>query len=135
MMRLKKKVLDIVADDGRRDGVLFDVPPLGNPCISETHAVQLSELCEQIKARIPSVIAMTCSPHRVGQHSCLAVTLEGAGTCVNLLLTLTGTLRWPTHQDYTQAPRWYINLSDAVDAIYLVMQLAEHLGVQEPKVK
>ncbi|AHG20647.2 hypothetical protein Z042_14220 [Chania multitudinisentens RB-25] len=119
----------MIAGEGNENGVLFEAPPQGNPRISEVHAAQLAELCGHIKARIPSVPAITCSPHRVGQHNCVAVKLAGATDCVNLLLTITGTLRWPTQQDYAQAPRWYINLPDAVDVVYLVTQLAERLGV------
>lgn len=130
MMQLKKAMLEIVAGDGGDGGVLFEAPPQGNPRIRETHVVQLAELCEQIRARTRSVVSITCSPHRVGHHSCVAVKLAGTDDCVNLLLTITGTLRWPTAQDYAQAPRWYINLTDAVDAVYLVMQLEERLGIQ-----
>lgn len=128
MMQLKNKVLDVVADDGNDCGVLFEAPPQGNPRISEAHADQLAELCEHIRARTQGEVSITCSPHRIGQHSCVAVKLLGANGCVNLLLTITGTLRWPTSQDYAQAPRWYINLPDAVDGVYLVMQLAGRLG-------
>lgn len=130
MMQLKKAMLEIVAGDGGEGGVLFEAPPQGNPRISEAHAVQLAELCEQIQMRAQPVVSITCSPHRVGHHSCVAVKFAGADDSVNLLLTITGTLRWPTAQDYAQAPRWYINLPDAVDAVYLVTQLEERLGIQ-----
>lgn len=135
MMQLKKAMLEIVAGDGGESGVLFEAPPQGNPRISEVHAVQLAELCEQIRGRTQSVVSITCSPHRVGHYSCVAVKFAGADGSVNLLLTVTGTLRWPTAQDYAQAPRWYINLPDAVDAMYLVTQLVERLGIPERKVR
>ncbi|VXD06802.1 conserved hypothetical protein [Enterobacterales bacterium 8AC] len=131
MMQLKKTVLEIIAGDGQEGGVLFEAPPQGNPRISEAHAGQLAELCDHIRVRTKTVVSITCSPHRVGHHSCVAVRLAGADGCVNLLLTITGTLRWPTPQDYAQAPRWYINLSDAVDAVYLVTQLADRLDIPE----
>jgi len=130
MMQLKKTVLDIVTGDSNNVGVLFEAPPQGNPRIGEAHAGQLAELCQQIQARTGSIVSITCSPHRVGHHSCVAVKLACADDCVNLLLTITGTLRWPTSQDYAQAPRWYINLPDAVDAVYLVTQLVERLSLQ-----
>jgi hypothetical protein len=130
MMQLKKAMLEIVASDGGEGGVLFEALPQGNLRISEAHAGQLAELCEQIQTRAHFVVSTTCSPHRVGHHSCVAVKFAGASACVNLLLTITGTLRWPTGQNYTQAPRWYINLLDAVDTVYLVTQLAEWLGIQ-----
>lgn len=135
MMQLKKAMLEIVAGVGGEGGVLFEAPPQGNPRISEVHAGQLAELCEQIQTRTRSVASITCSPHRVGHHSCVAVKFTGSSACVNLLLTITGTLRWPTELDYAQAPRWYINLPDAVDAVYLVTQLAERLGIPERKVR
>ncbi|MBV4413527.1 hypothetical protein J0B02_11945 [Enterobacteriaceae bacterium YMB-R22] len=131
MMQLKHTALDIMAGEGNDVGVLFEAPPQGNPRISEAHADELAALCEQIRLRIQTLESVTCSPHRVGHHSCVAVTLVGDGSSVNLLLTLTGTLRWPTPQDYAQAPRWYINLPDAVDAVYLVMQLTNRLGLAE----
>lgn len=128
-MQLKKAILEIVAGDGGEGGVLFEAPPQGNPRISEAHAGQLAELCEQIRTRTRSVVSITCSPHRVGHHSCVAVKFAGASDCVNLLLTITGTLRWPAGQDYAQAPRWYINLPDAVDAVYLLVQVIERLNI------
>lgn len=131
MMRLKNTALDVMAGESNDIGVLFEAPPQGNPRISETHAGELATLCEQIRRRLQPVESVTCSPHRVGHQSCVAVNLAGAGANVNLLLTLTGTLRWPTPQDYAQAHRWYINLPDAVDAVYLVMQLVERLGNSE----
>lgn len=51
MMQLKKAMLEIVAGDGGECGVLFEAPPQGNPRISEAHADQLAELCEQVRAR------------------------------------------------------------------------------------
>jgi len=134
MMQLKNMALDIVAGKGNEGGVLFEAPPQGNPRISEVHAGQLAALCEQITMRIRTVQSITCSPHRVGHYSCVAVKLAGASASVNLLLTLTGTLRWPTQQDYAQSPRWYINLPDAVDAVYLVTQLAKYSNTSEQKV-
>ncbi|WP_034947684.1 hypothetical protein [Erwinia oleae] len=134
MMQLKHTALDIVAGEGNGVGVLFEAPPQGNPRISEAHADELAALCDQIRLRIQTVESITCSPHRVGHHSCVAVRLAGAKASVNLLLTLTGTLRWPTPQDYAQAPRWYINLPDAVDAVYLVTQLAKYSKTSEQKI-
>lgn len=130
MMQLKKAALDIIAGDSGNGGVLFEALPQGNLRINEYHAAQLAELCEQILKRVQSVISVTCSPHRIANHSCLAVKLAGRTDCVNLLLTLTGTLCWPTAQDYAQAPRWYINLPDAVDAVYLVMELAGRFDIK-----
>lgn len=66
MIQLKKAMLEIVAGDGGEGSVLFEAPPQGNPRISETHAVQLAEMCEYIRARTQGEVSITCSPHRVG---------------------------------------------------------------------
>lgn len=57
-------------------------------------------------------------------HNCLAVQVEGKLGAVNLLLTVTGSLRWPAMDDYEHGVRWYINVPDAVDVVYLVRELA-----------
>lgn len=66
----------------------------------------------------------TYSPHRVAGHNCLAVQVVGKTGTVNRLLTVTGSLRWPTMDDYKHGVRWYINMPDAVDVVYLVRELA-----------
>ncbi|CAI2065026.1 Uncharacterised protein [Serratia fonticola] len=78
------------------------------------------------------MVSITCSPHRVGHHSCVAVKFAGASACFNLLLAITGTLRWSTGQNYAQASRWYINLQHAVNTVYLVIQLAQRLHIPAP---
>lgn len=125
MMRFRSTVLDVVGDNISDTGVLFEAPPQGNPRISQHHHAQLTELCDQICKRAGDKVAFTCSPHRVAGHNCLAVQVEGKSGTVNLLLTVTGSLRWPVAEDYEHAPRWYINVADAVDVAYLVQGLVE----------
>lgn len=123
MMRFRSTVLDVVDDNISSTGVLFDAPPQGNPRISHHHHVQLEELCHQIRQRVGEKATFTYSPHRVVGHNCLAVQVEGKTGTVNLLLTVTGSLRLPVAKDYEHAPRWYINVPDAVDAAYFVREM------------
>ncbi|MGQ0391419.1 hypothetical protein [Raoultella ornithinolytica] len=123
MMRFRSTVLDVVDDNISSTGVLFDAPPQGNPRISHHHHAQLAELCHQIRHRVGEKVSFTYSPHRVAGHNCLAVQVEGKLSTVNLLLTVTGSLRWPTIDDYTHGVRWYINVPDAVDVVYLMFEL------------
>lgn len=123
MMRFRTTVLDVVDDNISSTGVLFDAPPQGNPRISQHHHAQLTELCRQIRQRVGEKATFTCSPHRVAGHNCLAVQVVGKSGTVNLLLTVTGSLRWPTMDDYEHGVRWYINVVDAVDAANLVWKL------------
>ncbi|EBR8050709.1 hypothetical protein DSB53_04770 [Salmonella enterica subsp. enterica serovar Wangata] len=123
MMRFRATVLDVVDGNISSTGVLFDAPPQGNPRISQCHHAQLAELYRQIRQRVGEKATFTCSPHRVAGHNCLAVQVAGKSGTVNLLLTVTGSLRWPVTEDYEHAPRWYINVPDAVDAMYLMREI------------
>ncbi|VTP17358.1 hypothetical protein PUATCC27989T_05359 [Phytobacter ursingii] len=123
MMRFRATVLDIVDGNISSTGVLFDAPPQGNPRISQHHHAQLAELCRQIRQRVGEKATFTYSPHRVAGHNCLAVQVEGTTGMVNLLLTVTGSLNWPTIDDYEHGLRWYISVPDAVDVTYLIMEL------------
>ena len=123
MMRFRTTVLDVVDGNISTTGVLFDAPPQGNPRISQCHHAQLAELCRQIRQRVGEKATFTCSPHRVAGHNCLAVQVVGKTGTVNLLFTVTSSLRWPVAEDYEHAPRWYINVPDAVDVVYLVRVL------------
>ncbi|EJK0526218.1 hypothetical protein NKL93_004317 [Salmonella enterica] len=123
MMRFRSTVLDVVDGNISNTGVLFDAPPQGNPRISQHHRVQLEELCRQIRQRVGGQVTFICSPHRVAGHNCLAVQVEGTTGTVNLLLTVSGSLRWPGAEDYEHAPRWYVNVPDAVDVSYLIREI------------
>lgn len=130
MIQLKTTGLDVVSSDNIKAACLFDAPPQGNPRISQTHHAELKTLCGHIRGRVGDGAIMTCSPHRVAVHNCLAVQVSGNSGAVNLLLTVTGSLRWPEPEEYGHATRWYINLTDMVDAVYLVIQLVERLQTE-----
>lgn len=123
MMRLKTTGLDVVGSDVFNAAFLFDAQPQGNPKISQSHHAELNTLCGHICDRVGEGATITCSPHRVAGCNCLAVQVSGNSGTINLLLTVTGGLRWPEPEDYEHASRWYINLYDAVDAVYLIMEL------------
>ncbi|BDO05168.1 hypothetical protein KAM644c_45960 [Klebsiella quasipneumoniae subsp. quasipneumoniae] len=124
MMRFRSRVLDVVDGNISTTGVLFDAPPQGNPRISQHHHAQLAELCRQIRQRVGEKVTFIYSPHRVAGHNCLAVQVVGKTGTANLLLTVTGSLRWPTSDDYEHGVRWYINVPDAVDVAYFLVELA-----------
>ena len=131
-MRFRSTVLDVVDGNISNTGVLFDAPPQGNPRISQCHHDQLAELCRQIRQRVGEKATFTYSPHRVAVHNCLAVKVEGKTGMVNLLLTVTGSLRLPTMDDYEYRVRWYINVPDAVDVFFFVKETVNILvGVQQ----
>ena len=129
-MRFRSTVLDVVDGNISNIGMLFDAPPQGNPRISQHHHAQLEELCRQIRQRVGEKATFTCSPHRVAGHNCLAVQVVGQSGTINLLVTVTGSLSWPEPEEYEHATRWYINLKDMVDAVYLVIQLVERLQTE-----
>lgn len=128
MIRFRSAVLDVVDGNNSNTGVLFDAPPQGNPRISQYHHAQLTELCRQIRQRVGEKATFTYLPHRVAGDNCLAVQVVGKTGMVNLLLTVTGSLRWPTGDDYERGVRWYINVPDAVDIVYFLFELARRLS-------
>ncbi|WP_241576149.1 hypothetical protein [Rosenbergiella collisarenosi] len=128
MMRFRSTHLDVVDGNISSTRVLFDAPPQGNPRISQRHHAQLAELCRQIRQRVGEKATFIYSPHRVAGHNCLAVQVVGKSGTINLLLTVTGSLRWPTMDDYEYGVRWYINVSDAVDMVYFLVDLARRLS-------
>lgn len=123
MIRFRSAVLDVVDGNNSNTGVLFDAPPQGNPRISQYHHAQLTELCRQIRQRVGEKATFTYLPHRVAGHNCVAAQVVGTAGTVNLLLTVTGSLRWPAMNDYKFRVRWYINVPDAVDMTYLIREL------------
>ncbi|HCD7254776.1 TPA: hypothetical protein ND504_004292 [Citrobacter farmeri] len=128
MMRFRSTMLDVVEGNISTNCVLFDAPPQGNPRISQHHHAQLAELCRKIRQRVGEKATFTYSPHRVAGLNCLAVQVVGASGMINLLLTVTGSLRWPESEDYEYAPRWYINIPNAVDMVYLMRELHQYVN-------
>ncbi|WP_241639656.1 hypothetical protein [Rosenbergiella epipactidis] len=125
MMHFRTTVLDVVDGNISSTSVLFDAPPQGNPRISQHHHAQLAELCRQIRQRVGDKAIFTYSPHRVAGHNCLTVQVVGKSGTINMLLTVIGSLRWPTMDDYEHGVRWYINVSDAVDMVCFFSRFGE----------
>lgn len=123
MSRLVLKYPEPVVSGERRD-VLFDIPPQSAPAI----AVTLQPLCLALKARLHARltgdVTMTCHPHRIGHRGCVALRFQGEQGRIDVLITVSGRAQFPQAEDY-QAPRWYIDVADMVDALYLVLWLGE----------
>ncbi|EFS9644036.1 DUF2976 domain-containing protein [Salmonella enterica] len=58
-----------------------------------------------------------------GHRGCVAMTLESESGRMDLLITVNGRTLFPEEGEYTCAPRWYIDVVDAVDAVYLMLTL------------
>ncbi|EAO2672797.1 hypothetical protein E2U79_17680 [Salmonella enterica] len=120
-MRLKYSTAE-VAEKGE-DGVLFDSLPQSAPVTGRAQAVLLRQLINHLRARLSGVVNITCHPHRIGHRGSVAMTLEGESGRVDLLITVNGRTLFPEEEEYTSAPRWYIDVVDAVDAVYLMLTL------------
>ncbi|EDW0699442.1 hypothetical protein NAK90_002028 [Salmonella enterica] len=121
MVRLKYPAAEVT--EKGEDGVLFDSLPQSAPVTGRAQAVLLRQLIKHLRARLSGVVNITCHPHRIGHRGSVAMTLEGESGRVDLLITVNGRTLFPEEEEYTSAPRWYIDVVDAVDAVYLMLTL------------
>lgn len=120
-MRLRYPAAE-VAETGE-DGLLFDSLPQSVPVTGRRQAVLLQQLINQLRVRLSGPVNITCHPHRIGHRGSVAMTLEGETGRVDLLITVNGRTLFPEEEDYN-APRWYIDVVDMVDAVYLMLTLS-----------
>lgn len=115
-----------VAETGD-NGLLFDSLPQSAPVTGQRYSVLLQQLTDQLRARLSGPVNIICHPHRIGHRGSVAMTLEGETGRVDLLITVNGRTLFPEEGDYS-APRWYIDVVDMVDAVYLMLTL--HGGLE-----
>ncbi|EFS2651894.1 hypothetical protein HX362_004823 [Salmonella enterica] len=125
MVRLRYPVAE-VAETGD-NGLLFDSLPQSAPVTGQRYSVLLQQLTDQLRARLSGPVNIICHPHRIGHRGSVAMTLEGETGRVDLLITVNGRTLFPEEGDYS-APRWYIDVVDMVDAVYLMLTL--HGGLE-----
>ncbi|AUH01879.1 hypothetical protein CWC46_19975 [Prodigiosinella confusarubida] len=114
----------VVNDNEMSLAVMFDVPPQGDAYIGESDHRQLMKLKDNIRRRLHSPMTLSIRPHRVGMLNCLSIHLGGkAGTTLDLLITLAGNTVWPDDNEYARGARWYINVPDATDMMWLLKSL------------
>lgn len=123
-MRLRYPAAEVVEKGG--NGLLFDSLPQSAPVTGHTQAVLLQQLITQLRERLSGTVNITCHPHRIGHRGSVAMTLAGETGRVDLLITVNGRTLFPEEEDYS-APRWYIDVVDMVDAVYLMLTLSSGL--------
>ncbi|EBW6362357.1 hypothetical protein DPU24_16265 [Salmonella enterica subsp. enterica serovar Oranienburg] len=123
-MRLRYPAAEVVEKGG--NGLLFDSLPQSAPVTGHTQAVLLQQLITQLRERLSGTVNITCHPHRIGHRGSVAMTLTGETGRVDLLITVNGRTLFPEEEDYS-APRWYIDVVDMVDAVYLMLTLSSGL--------
>ena len=104
--------------------VLFDIPPQSAPVMSPSMLADLNELKGQLCHRLSGPVTVTCHPHRIGHRGSAALRFQGEQGRIDVLITVSGRAQFPRAEDYL-APRWYIDVTDMVDALYLVLWLGE----------
>lgn len=121
MVRLRYPTV-VVMDKGEGD-LLFDSHPQSAPVTGQTQAMMLQQLINHLRARLPGPVNITCHPHRIGHRGSVAIAFEGEIDRVDVLITVNGKTLFPGEEEYTSAPRWYIDVVDTVDAVYLMLTL------------
>ncbi|EAO2752641.1 hypothetical protein E2W72_05285 [Salmonella enterica] len=124
MSRLVLKYPDPVVTGENGHGMLFDIPPQSAPVINASLLAESLVLKTQLRARLSGLMRVTCHPHRIGHRGCVALCFQGEQGRIDVLITVSGRAQFPQEDDYL-APRWYIDVADMVDALYLVLWLGE----------
>jgi len=124
LSRIVLKYPEPVAAGETGHDVLFDIPPQSAPAI----ASPLLQACQVLKAKLHTQLSgsvtVTCHPHRIGHRGCVSLRFRGEQGRIDVLIAVSGRTQFPEGEDF-QAPRWYIDVADTVDALYLVLWLGE----------
>ncbi|HBC0336821.1 TPA: hypothetical protein I8P56_004854 [Salmonella enterica subsp. enterica serovar Napoli] len=124
MSRLVLKYPDPVVTGENGHGKLFDITPQSAPVLPLTLHAEWNQLQSALRTRLRGEVTMTCHPHRIGHRGCVALCFQGETGRTDILITVSGRTQFPQEEDYP-APRWYIDVADMVDALYLVLWLGE----------
>ncbi|EDA0235120.1 hypothetical protein JOU91_004860 [Salmonella enterica] len=130
MSRLVLKYPDPVVTGENGHGALFDIPPQSAPVIPSTLQTEWEQLQSALRTRLTGEVTMTCHPHRIGHRGCVSLCFQGEQGRTDVLITVSGRAQFPQKEDYC-SPRWYIDVADMVDALYLVLWLGT-LGEASP---
>ncbi|EAM3258337.1 hypothetical protein ACEJ20_004249 [Salmonella enterica] len=130
MSRLVLKYPDPVVTGENGHGALFDIPPQSAPVIPSTLQTEWEQLQSALRTRLTGEVTMTCHPHRIGHRGCVSLCFQGEQGRTDVLITVSGRAQFPQKEDYL-SPRWYIDVADMVDALYLVLWLGT-LGEASP---
>ncbi|EDR5078586.1 hypothetical protein GS039_001409 [Salmonella enterica] len=102
---------------------LLGLPPQGKAWIRGEHDVDMRGLSSHIQQSLGENYRGVCHPHRIGHRACLAIHLENLrGKKLDILITVSGKTALPEEESYV-TPRWYIDVADAADALYLALWL------------
>ncbi|ELK3438146.1 hypothetical protein RU357_002183 [Salmonella enterica] len=130
MSRLVLKYPDPVVTGENGHDALFDIPPQSAPVIPSTLQTEWEQLQSALRTRLTGEVTMTCHPHRIGHRGCVSLCFQGEQGRTDVLITVSGRAQFPQKEDYL-SPRWYIDVADMVDALYLVLWLGT-LGEASP---
>ncbi|MJZ42542.1 hypothetical protein DS487_16895 [Salmonella enterica subsp. enterica] len=102
---------------------LLGLPPQGRAWIRQDDEVEMCRLNAQIRRTLGGHYRGVCHPQRIGYRACLAIHLENhSGKKLDILITVSGRTALPAEESYGN-PRWYIDVADAADALYLALWL------------
>ncbi|EKB9752666.1 hypothetical protein OOU22_001515 [Salmonella enterica] len=120
MSRLVLKYPEPVVTEENGHGALFDITPQSAPVIPSTLQTEWEQLQSALRTRLTGEVTMTCHGHR----GCVSLCFQGEQGRTDVLITVSGRAQFPQKEDYL-SPRWYIDVADMVDAMYLVLWLSE----------
>lgn len=107
--------------------------PYVNPDASEVRMVKrLQHLVPDSRPRVrhSDWHCTACGVDYHGERYCLNCHTGKYSTELDLLITVNGRTLFPEEGDYS-APRWYIDVVDMMDAVYLMLTLNAEMGMKQ----
>lgn len=129
MIKLTMSPPAVVPDGDLLATEIFGAPPQGRATIRESEHARLVSLEQEIRRRLEKPVIYSLYPHRVGRRCCISLHLGDAqGKTLDILLTITGNISWPTEADYKSGIRWHICVPDATDMMWVLWNINRIAG-------
>ena len=109
---------------------IFSIGPDGKLSTYPEWKETLSKFCIEVKKRLGNNVSANMWPYRFEGSRCLAFDAEGDDGAVHVTIFETGSCKLPSTEASGSKSSFEIDVVDGVDALYLVLQLLNTLGLE-----
>lgn len=109
---------------------IFSIGPEGKLSTYPERKEPLSKFCIEVKKRLGNNVSANMWPYRFEGSRCLAFDAEGDDGEVHVTIFETGSCKLPSSEASGSKSSFKIDVVDGVDALYLVLQLLNTLGLE-----
>lgn len=109
---------------------IFSIGPEGKLSTYPEQKEPLSKFCIEVKKRLGNNVSANMWPYRFEGSRCLTFDAEGDDGEVHVTIFETGSCKLPSSEASGSKSSFEIDVVDGVDALYLVLQLLNTLGLE-----